>query len=334
MVILFFMSRQARLDAPGTLHHVMMRGIERTDIFSTDRDHEHFLSRVGEIAKATETWILAWALMDNHVHMLLFSGSSGLPRFMRRLLTGHAVWFNRRHQRSGHLFQNRYKSIVCGGDRYLLELVRYIHLNPLRSPVVRSIEELDRYPWSGHSAIVGKVQRDWQERKYVLNQFGRGGKQSSRAYRRFIEEGKGLGRRPELVRGGLIRSLGGWSKVLSLRSRDEEMEHDSRILGSGDFVQAVTRDVEEAIARQVRNRGKESIGEIITRMCKKSNVSEKEVRSGNQSWKATKARAENAYFLNLEMGISMAEIARKLGVGASAIAMAVRRKNSSSEHQV
>ena len=305
----------------------MMRGIERTDIFSDDRDREHFLSRVGEIGKATETRILAWALMDNHVHMLLFSGSSGLPRFMRRLLTGYAVWFNRRHQRSGHLFQNRYKSIVCEEDRYLLELIRYIHLNPFRSHMVQNLEELDRYRWSGHSAIVGEVQRDWQEREYVLKEFGRGGRQSIGAYRRFIEEGKGLGRRPELVGGGLIRSLGGWSKVLSLRSQGEAMEHDSRILGSGDFVQAVTRDAEEAIARQVRNRGRESIEEIIARMCRKSSVGEMEVRSGNQSRKATKVRAGIAFFLSREMGISMAEIARRMGVGASAIAMALRRKN-------
>jgi REP element-mobilizing transposase RayT len=305
----------------------MIRGIEGVNIFSDDKDREHFLSRVGEIGKATGTRILAWALMGNHVHMLLFSGSSGLPRFMRRLLTGYAVWFNRRHQRSGHLFQNRYKSIVCEEDKYLLELVRYIHLNPLRSHVVQSLEELDRYRWSGHSTIVGKVQRDWQEREYVLNQLGRGGGQSIRAYQRFIEEGKGLGSRPELVGGGLIRSLGGWSKVLSLQSRGEEMEHDSRILGSGDFVQAVTRDTEETIARQVRNRGRKSIEEIIARMCRKSSVSEKEVRSGNQSRKAARVRAEIACFLNREIGISMAEIARKLGVGASAIGMAIRRKN-------
>ncbi len=325
------MPRQARLDAPGTLHHVMMRGIDRADIFLDDKDREHFLSRVAEIVAATETRILAWALMDNHVHMLLFSGSSGLPRFMRRLLTGYAVWFNRRHQRSGHLFQNRYKSIVCEEDGYLLELVRYIHLNPLRSHVLRSLEELDTYPWSGHSAIVGKVQRDWQEREYVLNQFGRREKRSIEVYRRFMQEGKGLGSRPELEGGGLIRSLGGWSKVLSLRSRGEEMEHDSRILGSGDFVQAVTRDAEEAIARQVRNRGRKSIEEIIARMCGKSGVSEKEVRNGNQSRKAARVRAEIACFLNREMGISMAEIARKLGVGASAIAMAIRRRKPQNE---
>ena len=322
------MPRQARLDAPGTLHHVMIRGIEGVNIFWDDKDREQFLSRMEEIAKATGTRILAWVLMDNHVHALLISGTPGLPRFMRRLLTGYAVWFNRRHRRWGHLFQNRYKSIVCEEDRYLLELVRYIHLNPLRSHVVGSLEALDRYRWSGHGVLIGKVRGDWQERQHVLNQFGRGERQSIRAYRKFMEEGKGLGRRPELVGGGLIRSLGGWSKVLSLRSRGEEVAYDSRVLGSGDFVQGVMRGAEETIARQVRNRRTKSIEEVIGRMYRESGVSEKEIRSGSQRRGVSKMRADIAYFLSREMGISMAEIARRLGVGASAIAMVIKRRNS------
>jgi REP element-mobilizing transposase RayT len=309
----------------------MIRGIERANVFRDDKDREHFLSRVGEIAKATGTRILAWVLMDNHVHLLLFSGSSGLPKFMRRLLTGYAMWFNRRHQRAGHLFQNRYRSIVCEEDSYLLELVRYIHLNPLRSHVVGNLEELDRYPWSGHGVLIGKARHDWQEKEYVLDQFGRGERQSMRAYRKFIEEGKGLGRRPELVGGGLVRSLGGWSKVLSLRNRSEETEHDSRILGGGDFVRAVMRDAEEAIARQVRNRGIKTIEETIRRMCKGSGVSEKELASGNQRRRVSKVRTEIACYLNREIGISMAEIARRLGVGTSAIAMAIKRRISEGE---
>ena len=194
--------------------------------------------------------------------------------------------------------------------------------------MVGSLEELDRYRWSGHGILVGKVRRDWQERQYVLNQFGRGGRQSIRAYRKFIEEGKGLGRRPELVGGGLVRSLGGWSKVLSLRSRGEEVAYDSRILGSGDFVQGVMRDAEETVARQLRNRMTKSIEEIIRRMCRGSGVSEREVRSGSQRRRVSKVRVEIACFLSREMGISMAEIARRLGVGASAVAMAIRRKDS------
>ena len=107
------MPRQARLDAPGTLHHVMIRGIERKSIFRDDQDRKDFVARLGNLANQTDTRILAWSLLSNHVHLLLFSGPAGLPLFMRRLLTGYAQGFNRRHKRRGHLFQNRYKSVVC-----------------------------------------------------------------------------------------------------------------------------------------------------------------------------------------------------------------------------
>ena len=110
------MPRQARLDAPGTLHHVMIRGIERGTIFRNDEDRKDFLARVGELVKKTGTRILAWVLMDNHAHFLLFSGPAGISSFMRKLLTGYAIRFNQRHQRCGHLFQNRYKSIVYEED--------------------------------------------------------------------------------------------------------------------------------------------------------------------------------------------------------------------------
>ena len=93
---------------------------------------------------------------------------------MRRLLTGYAINFNHRHRRSGHLFQNRYKSILCEEDTYLLELVRYIHLNPLRAGLSADIKELDKYPFSGHSAIMGKKKRDWQDVSYILTRFSHG----------------------------------------------------------------------------------------------------------------------------------------------------------------
>jgi putative transposase len=102
--------------------------------------------------------------MDNHVLLLVFSGSSGLPRFMRCLLTGYAIRTNLKYKRKGHLFQNRYRSIVCEEEGYLLERVRYIHLNPLRPETIRSMEELDGYPWSGHGVPTGRQKRAWQDR--------------------------------------------------------------------------------------------------------------------------------------------------------------------------
>src|SRR5512141_1395019 len=132
------MPRQARLDAPGTLHHVIVRGVDRGAIVKDDADREGFIARLGDVAQATGTAVYAWALLPNHGHLLVRSGAAGLPLFMRRLLTGYAVTFNHRHKRTGHLFQNRYKSIVCEEDNYFRELVRYIHLNPLRAKLATS----------------------------------------------------------------------------------------------------------------------------------------------------------------------------------------------------
>ena len=144
------MPRQARLDAPGTLHHVMVRGIERRVIFRDELDRADFVTRLAALVKIGALVIYAWALLPNHAHLLVRTGSRPLPRSMRSLLTGYAGAFNRRHKRVGHLFQNRYKSIVVEEEPYLLELVRYLHLNPLRAKILSDLRALDRYPWTGH----------------------------------------------------------------------------------------------------------------------------------------------------------------------------------------
>ena len=183
------MPRQARLDGPGTLHHVIIRGIEKRRIIDNQEDGEDFVSRMGQIALDTGTVIYAWSLMTNHAHILLRSGRSGLSKYMRRLLTGYAIAYNRRHFRHGHLFQNRYKSIVCEEDFYFRDLVRYIHLNPLRAKVVEDMFELEKYPWCGHGVLMGRLKNEWQNRDYVLAWFGRKEGEAKKAYRKYVQEG-------------------------------------------------------------------------------------------------------------------------------------------------
>ena len=207
------MPRQARLDSPGTLHHVIIRGIEKKDIVADKYDRANMVSRIGELAEETKTSIYAWALMSNHMHILLKSGLHGLSQFMRRLLTGYAITYNIRHKRHGHLFQNRYKSIVCDEDAYFQELVRYIHLNPLRAKMVKNMSALDRYPWCGHSAIMGRKKRVWQDVYYVLAWFGKKKTSARKTYRQYVQDGIEEGRRNDLVGGGLVRTLGGWPPV-------------------------------------------------------------------------------------------------------------------------
>jgi hypothetical protein len=193
--------------------------------------------------------------------------------------------------------------------------------------VVKTLGELDVYPWSGHSILVGKNRNDWQERDYMLRQFGKREGKAVQAYRKFVEEGIRLGRRPELVGGGLIRSLGGWSRVMSLRDKGGKVEHDSRILGSGVFVQSIMQEANEQVKRQMNNRRKErGVAAVIEKLCKEAGIEEKELREGGRRRKVSEVRGRIALFLCKEMGIPMAEIARQVGVGTSAIGMAIKKE--------
>ena len=193
------MPRLARLDAPDVLHHIMIRGIEGRKIFLDNKDREDFLDRLSNLLPETETLCYAWAFLPNHAHFLFRTGPIPLATLMRRLLTGYVVSFNRRHKRRGHLFQNRYKSIVCQEEIYLRELVRYIHLNPIRARIVHSLPELNRYAYSGHSTLMGRRIRPWQDVEYVLSYFGKTPGRAKKAYYSYVEAGIEQGRRKELT---------------------------------------------------------------------------------------------------------------------------------------
>src|SRR3990172_9198519 len=268
------MPRQARLDVPGALHHIMVRGINKTDIFDDDQDRTRFLERLGDTVTERQCTVYAWALMSNHVHILFKSGKEGISSVMRKLLTWYAQDYNRRHNRTGHLFENRYKSILCEEDNYLLALVRYIHLNPLRAQIIKTIEELDDYKWSGHRAIIGKAKNPWMDAEYILNQFDNTRRKALHAYREFMSEGIGQGRIKELTGGGLIRSRGGWSQVLAMRRRGQKEEFDARILGDGDFVNKVLKEAEERQLRQLKNKlAGQTIRMIIDEECRERRIS-------------------------------------------------------------
>ena len=314
------MPRGARLDAPGTLHHVMVRGINGREIVIDHDDQSFFVSRLGQLSKASETSIYAWALMSNHAHILLKSGASGLPGFMRKLLTGYAVYYNRRHRFQGHVFQNRYKSIVCEEDQYFLKLVSYIHLNPLRAGLVSSMEELERYPWSGHAVLMKFHRQDWQDRDAVLKYFGDTEHVCLKEYRDYVNAEHGLGKQPELTGGGLVRSSGGWSRVKSLRKRGEKSFSDERILGNSDFVREILDQVEET------SKGKlpvvpleEEAQELLTQACENAKVPIKVLQAGSRVKACSALRKELAVVFVKKLGLSYAASARLLGVSSSAV---------------
>src|SRR4030043_2402645 len=209
------MPRQARLDISGALHHIMVRGVNKSDIFEDDQDKTLFLERLGQNVIDGKCSVYAWVLMDSHAHILFKSGERGISAVMRKLLTWYAQYFNRRYRRTGHLFENRYKSILCDEDNYLLALIRYIHLNPVRANIIRTLEELDIYPWSGHHAIIGKAGSPWMRIGDGLSEFASTRRKAISEYRKFVKDGIGQKYDPQFSGGGLIRSQGGWSQVLS-----------------------------------------------------------------------------------------------------------------------
>src|SRR3990172_2084561 len=320
------MPRQARLDVPGALHHIMVRGINKSAIFNDDQDRQKFLERLRENVITAGAVVYAWVLMTNHVHILFKSGKQGISVVMRKQLTWYAQYYNRRHRRTGHLFENRYKSILCDEDNYLLALIRYIHLNPVRANLVTTLEQLDNYPWSGHRTLIGEAKHSWMDVHHVLSEFGTTRRKAVNEYRRFMQEGLGQGRLPELTGGGLIRSKGGWSQVLSARRSGRKEGYDERILGGGDFVNAILKDAEEKTQSQLKlRRSGKTLNRIIEEECKKKRISPNELKGGGRRRMASALRATIAKRGLDELGLSMAEIARHVGVTTSSIAKAVAR---------
>ena len=320
------MPRQARIDAPGALHHIIVRGIEKREIFRSDGDRKDFLCRLGDIVSETKTDCFAWALMPNHVHLLLRTGLGPISRVMSRLLTGYAVSFNRKYRRHGQLFQNRYKSILCQEDRYLLELVRYIHLNPLRAGLVEDMQSLDIYPWTGHRDLMGNGPHGWQNADYIWTLFADSKELSCKRYRSFVEEGISAGNRPDLIGGGLLRSAGGWTGLKEFRKAGIRLKGDERILGDSDFTENVLKENEEQLERKYRLQAQGyDFERVLDRVAEVLCMVPGEIVSSGKSPKTVRGRSLLCYWAHRELGMTTIEIATRLHLCQSAVSRASAR---------
>lgn len=328
------MPRKTRIDAPGALHHIIVRGIERKKIFRDDTDRVKFLERLGVIVSDTKTDCLAWAIIPNHFHLLLRTGATPISSVMRRLLTGYAMYFNRRYRRSGHLFQNRYKSILCQEDAYLLELVRYIHLNPLRAKLVKDYNELQAYPFCGHGVIMGKLDRQWQNTNFILQMFDTDLIAARSGYHLYVQDGIIMGRRKDLIGGGLVRSHGGWAAVKEHRRNRVYQKGDERILGDGDFVEEVLRKSEEQLERksQLKAQGFH-FDKVVDRIANLLEISSAEVLASGKKRQTVAARSLLCFWASRELGLSQAWLARRLGISQPAVSLAVDRGRKLAEEK-
>ena len=308
------------------MHHIIIRGIETRAIFRDDSDKERFLDRFGDVLSDTSTPCYAWALMSNHGHMLLKTGLVPIATVMRRLLTGYAQQFNRHHRRRGPLFENRYRSILCQEDAYLLELVRYIHLNPIRAGIVKDLKGLRRYRFTGHAVLVAALKHEWQDRDYVLRGFGTSEKEARKAYVSFVAKGLNQGKRPELVGGGLVRSVGGWAALKDFRSKEVRVKGDERILGSSQFVQDVLEKADEQLEQKssLGRRGAD-LESLMSKVAGHYDVDFEELKTNGKARLLADARAVICYLAVRKLNMSGAGLARMLNLSPSTVSKAANR---------
>jgi len=298
------MARPVRLEFPGALYHVTARGNERKPIYRDDRDRERFLQRLSETVERYALRLHAYVLMRNHYHLLVETSEANLSRAMRQLNGVYTQDFNRRHRRSGHLLQGRYKAILVDKDSYLLELSRYIHLNPVR---VGEVKEAWEFPWSSAAAYVGKVPLpSYLSVAVVLGLFGRRPTTARRRYAAFLRDGveKGVTKPWAAVEGQFLLGERAWIERMKRRLSRKGLP-------------------EESTARSAL-RARPPLSVIITQVCHAAKVEPETLLRprGNRGGWARSAALVLAWEL---CGLSQREIGAAFGVGPYAVTKAVAR---------
>lgn len=319
------MPRRGRLHIPGGCYHVIGRGLERRYIFHAIEDKENFLSRLSDNLTRCQAQCLAWAMMSNHYHLLIRIGHKPLSKLMAQLLGGYAGYYNRKHRRSGYVFQNRYKSILCGADTYLMELVRYIHLNPVRAGMVENLQELERYRWTGHAGVFGRHRQEWHDVEQMLGFFGHTLRKARKRYRKFVAQVQDSEFGYPLSGGGLIRSSGGWEALSRIRREHICCIGDERIFGDTNFVEQALRQDELAVdLKSTLEREGWTLDKLITAVCRLHEVSEQQLLKKTRQTNSSNAKSLICYWGTEMLGLTAKEIATRLQLTHPAVSYRVK----------
>lgn len=288
------MPRKPRIHFPGAVYHVILRGNGGQDVFfdEADRSCFYFLLQAG-----TERFghrIHAFCLMTNHLHLIVQVREITLARIMQNLGFRYTQYLNRKRKQTGHLFQGRYKALLIDADSYLLELVRYIHFNPVRAGMVA---DLDTYPWSSHRAYLGLEKQPWLTTDWVLGHFAQSAGEAVIRYRRFIAEGLQEGYRKELHGGSF----------------------DGRVLGDESFVEAALGQAEEPVSRPL---SLETVTEVV---CSAYGLTQEQIASRSRVRQVSEARAVAALLVREAEGVALVDLGKRLNQDLSSLSQAARR---------
>lgn len=186
------MPRMNRLQSPGSFFHIMARGIDGRNLFYDEEDHNEFLNRFRKYLITTGFRCISWNLMDNHYHMIIQTNEKPLDSLFGPLNGGYALWYNKKYKRHGYLFQYRFKSVLCQDSHHVSDLIRYIHLNPLRANIISAYDKLTDWKWSSHNLLIGSpnaIGADFVDRKATLNRFSQNENDALTLYNQHLQEG-------------------------------------------------------------------------------------------------------------------------------------------------
>jgi len=289
------MTRKPRLEVEGGLYHILTRGNNRRRIFGDNNDYQKMLRLLAVQKVKLPFFLYAYCLMPNHIHLLMERREDAIARVMHRLLGGYARYYNRKNGRVGHLFQSRYKGILCQTDQYLAELVRYIHLNPVRARIVRTPEA---YRYSSHRAYLGLEEPWLVDIEPVLRHFGGTKKAARERFELFVKAGIKVGHREELY-----------------------AAEEGRILGSEEFVSETKKRVGEiprGARPQVKNRSVPNLEGLIKAAAKASRLTPEQICSRSKRSQIVMSK-EAMIFVAHELGASNTEVAKLMGADGSLV---------------
>ena len=287
------MARKPRIHLTGGLYHVILRGNGGQPVFLADEDRYRFYLLLQEGTCRFGYRVHAFCLMTNHIHLALQAGEIPLSRGLHNLSFRYTRWINRRKGSTGHLFQGRFKAVLADSDSYLLELVRYIHLNPVRADMVNGPDE---YPWTSHNAYLGKEILPWLTTDWLLSQFGKSVKKAQAAYQSFVLDGLAEKHRPEFYGG----------------------KEDLRVLGSDTFI-------EKCLAGSGGRHLRLTVKDITSAVCLAYNLDESTLKTKSQQRTISEARAMVGLLAHESGCVTLSDVGRYVNRDVGSISSAVRR---------
>ena len=304
------MPRKARLNVPGAVYHVMGRCLDHLTLFGDDADRERFLSLLALYLERTDTRCYAWVLMDNHYHLVLRLSDRELWELMKPLNMHYAHYHRKKNGRRGPLFMDRFKSIATQDQNYVEELVRYVHLNPVRAGICKNLKGLEKYPWCGHRALMGREVRTFQDTQTVLKRFGRTSQDARVKYIEFLMKGLKIDFEDD--------------KLIDLVRKSNSGEEGGRkvtcwLIGDRDFVEQAVASAKAnhlRISRFEREGG--SIENIVAKICRKFGITPELLKERHRGDAASDARKALAYIAAKKFRAPLMVIADYLGVGRTA----------------